>query len=187
MLFRDPEARPDAIQCLQHPFFQVGIRTPLTTRSPVTTSPSGLTSTGSGIKAQQQLPAVGGQPRAALRRGSRDIPGQVKAASRLPLATALQGRPMLGRRGSGASERDSGLLPALSLSGVGPRTARYQPGTHPADVLKPRDWDNAGAPVLDNLLPQKNSFGRSQPPAVPAADRPANPILEPRRGLGRRY
>jgi hypothetical protein len=183
------------MQCLQHPFFQVGVRAPLAVRSPASSSlgstlgqhgsalgaqGSALGATASGIKAQQ-LPTLA-QSRIAPRRGSRDLFGQGKP---LPgLAVAAPGIPRaLGRQTSGASDRDAGLLPSLSLSGVGPRAARYKPGVAPADALKQRDRDSSASQVLDSLLPQvrNTSFGRAS-----GLDQQSN-RLEPRRGLGRRY
>ncbi|GMH40488.1 hypothetical protein BSKO_08392 [Bryopsis sp. KO-2023] len=53
----DPSRRPTAVQCLQHPYFQVGIRGPLPLRSPAKKE-RGVKRSSSGIGADWELPSI---------------------------------------------------------------------------------------------------------------------------------
>lgn len=174
--YRDPEARPSAVQCLQHPYFQVGVRAPLVSKSPVSAA-SGV-STGVSKAA-----AFNGQAAAVPRRASRDAANFAKQT--------LAGMPHSlqhmnsGVHSTGAAGGREGqvLLPSLSIGSTGgPRAARYRPGVSPADVSK-SSADNSAKRSGGPMLPQvKNPLSR----VASGAARPAGG-LEARYGLGRRY
>jgi len=167
----DPAARPTAAQCLQHPYFQVGIRSPLSMRSPSSSS------------------AVQVQPAAQAWRGSRDVAGPLKAAPFAAGGLAAAGaRAALPAANSGSGEHSA--LP--SLGSLGPRNARYKAGVVVADVVDrendSQNGDAAALPLIRNMMGRStsnNSF-----PVAAAAPKPAlavGPGLGVRYGLGRRY
>ena len=174
---RDPEARPSAVQCLQHPYFQVGVRAPL-----VSKSPAAAPGVSAGVS---KAAAFNSQAAAIPRRASRDAANFAKQT--------LAGMPHSLQHVSGGVHRDSTgaaggregqvLLPSLSIGSTGPRAARYKPGVSPADVGKSSADSSGKRQSGGPLLPQvKNPLSR----VASGAARPAGG-LEARYGLGRRY
>ena len=175
---RDPEARPSAVQCLQHPYFQVGVRAPLASKSPV--CPASGVSVGVSKAA-----AFSGQAAAIPRRASRDAANFAKQTL-AGIPHSLQHVNSGAHRDStgAAGDRDGQvLLPSLSIGNTGPRAARYKPGVSPADVGKSSADSSAKRQSGGPMLPQvKNPLSR----VASGTSRPAGG-LEARYGLGRRY
>lgn len=192
MACRDPEKRPSAVQCLQHSYFQVGIRTPLAVRSPRSNA-SSLASKPPHHQAQPHQQ----QGLSQQRRASHEAPLERKGGA-LPGVAAGTTAGGAGARGLGAGGRDAfgardpGQLPSLhSFGSLGPRNARYKVGVQPAAVMVAlSDAGSAG---------QQGSAQAKQPPAgvLPALSKAPLPRggagakgpggLEARYGLGRRY
>jgi hypothetical protein len=185
---RDPETRPTAVQCLQHPYFQVGVRAPLSSRSPASAASSTTVKSAQpfGLEASVHLRLsqhrrLSREPSLPLgikptNSGVPVVGRQFPVMSRAP-AASLQ-------RDSFAAARDSTLLP--SLSSIGPRNARYKPGVHPGAAAEggcnaPRD--GSAKQAISGLLPQVNTapIGRGVAVGKLAGG------LEPRYSLGRRY
>lgn len=177
--YRDPEARPSAVQCLQHPYFQVGVRAPIASKSPVVSASSGVSS------GMSKAAAFNGQA-AIPRRASRDASNFAKQT--------LAGMPhSLQQHMNSGVHRDSTmppggregqvLLPSLSIGSIGPRAARYKPGVAPSEVGKNSADSSGKRQSAGPVLPQvKNPLSR----VASGAARPAGG-LEARYGLGRRY
>lgn len=173
LCFRNPEKRPTAVQCLQHAYFQVGVRAPLASRSPASAASSTFSKTG-----------LHGPP-VVQRRASREVSMLAKQSlAGLPQQALPNAGPGV-TRGSGAHVGPAGgegaLLPSLSIGSSGPRGARYKPGVAPAEAAKHPIGSPAKQSSASQLPQVKNTLNRGVLGARPAGG------LEARYGLGRRY
>jgi hypothetical protein len=168
--YRDPEARPSAVQCLQHPYFQVGVRAPLVSKSPMSASGVSTGMAKAAFTSQNSIP----------RRASRDASNFAKQT----LSGVPQYLQNTGVHNAGAAGGREGqvLLPSLSIGSTGPSAARYKPGVSPADVSKSTSDSSSKRQSAGPILPQvKNPLSR----VAAGVARPGG--LEARYGLGRRY
>jgi hypothetical protein len=185
--------RPSAVQCLQHPYFQVGIRAPLSVRSPVSNASSHTTPSSKALGGSAAMPPQLSQQR----RLSRDVSfGQKPSLPSVLQPAAAPARGMgaaAGRESFGT--RDAGMLPSLnSFGSIGPRNARYKPGVKPLAAAAGSNSGDAAAsqrdsasskPSAGSLLPTVKKAPLGLTHGIPAAKGPGG--LEARYGLGRRY
>ena len=180
------------MQCLQHPYFQVGVRTPLTVRSPRSNA-SSLAS-----KAPQQQPYQQ-QPPLQQQQNAQSLSQQRRLSHDAPLERKVGALPGVasGARGAGAAVRDvygAGQLPSLhSFGSLGPRNARYKVGVQPAAVMAAAASDGGSAGQQGSAQAKLQASGGTLPAlakvplgrGVAGAKAPGG--LEARYGLGRRY
>jgi hypothetical protein len=191
---RDPEKRPSAMQCLQHPYFQVGVRPPLSVRSPA----SGSSNTAKPGQVQQHAaaqPAAAGQQRAQPQRlVAKELSFNSQKQSLAGFGQAAQApgafRSPAQQLQASNSGREAALLPSLgSMGSIGPRNARYKPGMQPALISEAA----RGARVSDTQPPMQQAPGSLLPTVRKASlgrDLPVSKVagsVELRYGLGRRY
>jgi hypothetical protein len=185
------------VQCLQHPYFQVGIRAPLAVRSPVSNASSHTTAGGKSLAQLSQQ-----------RRLSRDVSFESRQKAALPSVLPSMPQPAVApapARGLGAvgaarnsfGARDLGMLPSLnSFGSMGPRNARYKPGVEPLAVAAGVAGRDAAAAVSQrdstssklsagSLLPTVSRAPLGASKGIPAAAAPGG--LEARYGMGRRF
>eukprot|EP00892_Ulva_mutabilis_P003352 jgi/Ulvmu1/1389/UM011_0117.1 len=164
----NPEKRPTAVQCLQHAYFQVGVRAPLANRSPVSAASSTFSKSGPHA------------PPVVQRRASREVSMLAKQSlAGLPQPAVPNAGPA-GQRGAYVGG-EVALLPSLSIGSSGPRGARYKPGFAPAAASKHPLGSPAKQTSASQLPQAKSTLNRGVLGARPAGG------LEARYGLGRRY
>ena len=165
----DPAARPTAAQCLQHPYFQVGIRSPLIARSPCSSS----------AKTAPVVPAP-------QRRTTRETAANNNSKAGL-LSSVLSGGSF--GAGSNSANGEGGVLP--SVGSMGPRNARYKAGVAPSEAMAGRENSSQNEvvplPMIRNMMGIGRVSSSNFPAAAATKTTPVGPGLGARYGLGRRY